>query len=84
MPNPEDWVSTSDPANGTEFGGVPGLIQPPPHELTEAGSPSWERANYLRSIPSAELVDVGTDDRGNTIRDWGSSYEAPPSTLVRP
>lgn len=29
--NSQDLVSTEDPERGSEFGGVPGLIQPPPH-----------------------------------------------------
>lgn len=29
--NSRDLVSTEDPADGSEYGGVGGVIQPPPH-----------------------------------------------------
>lgn len=69
MPKPEEWVSTVDPSTGSEFGGVPGLIQPPPHEMTVD-----EKAIYMKSLPADELVDQA----------WVSTYDAPDSTQVRP
>ena len=69
MPKPEEWVSTGDPSTGSEFGGVSGLIQPPPHEKDAA-----ETSAYMRSIPADEFVDQA----------WVSTYDAPPTTQVRP
>jgi hypothetical protein len=45
---------------GTEFGGVPGLIQPIPHEMTPA-----ERRTYMVHVPADE-----TDEAGNTVSTW--------------
>lgn len=33
-PESKSHISEFDPNNGSEFGGVPGLIQPEPHSLT--------------------------------------------------
>lgn len=49
-------VSEEDPAFGSEFGGVGGIIQPPPHEPTPA-----ERRMQLMHVPTQDLettVDV--------------------------
>lgn len=79
MPNPEDWVSTVDPTTGSEFGGVPGLIQPAPHTMDVA-----ETAAYARSIPADQMIQVGTDARGRPIMGFASTYEAPATDLIRP
>jgi len=50
--NSRDLVSTEDPATGSEFGGVRGLIQPPPHVPTAS-----ER---LRMIYAIDHNDDGT------------------------
>lgn len=70
-PKPEEWVSTQDPSTGSEFGGVPGLVQPAPHDMTDV---PHETANYIKSIPAAEYVDGA----------WVSTYPAPATELVRP
>jgi hypothetical protein len=49
-------VSEHDPETGSEFGGVPGMIQPPPHEPTPS-----ERLRQLYQISTQDLettVDV--------------------------
>lgn len=49
-------VSEEDPAFGSEFGGVGGLIQPPPHEPT-----AREKLMQLHAIGTQDLeqtVDV--------------------------
>lgn len=71
MPKPEDWVSTVDPTTGSEFGGVPGLIQPAPHDMADV---PYETANYAKSVPDAEYVDGA----------WVSTYAAPDTQLIRP
>lgn len=48
----KDLVSTADPDRGSEFGGVPGLVQPPPHK--PSGS---ERLSMIYAIDS---LDDGT------------------------
>jgi hypothetical protein len=50
--NSRDLVSTEDPATGSEFGGVAGLIQPPPHVPSAS-----ER---LRMIYAIDPLDDGT------------------------
>jgi hypothetical protein len=67
--SPEDWVSTEDPATGSEFGGVPGLVQPPPHELD-----THETTGYMKAVPVDEYVDGA----------WTSTYDVPPTQMVRP
>lgn len=47
-----DLVSTDDPAGGSEFGGVGGVIQPPPHAPT-----SSERLSMIYAI---DPTDDGT------------------------
>jgi hypothetical protein len=68
MPKPEEWVSKVDPSTGSEFGGVPGLVQPPPHEMDVA-----ETANYMKSVPADEFVDQA----------WVSTYDVPPTQMVK-
>jgi hypothetical protein len=49
-------VSQVDPEQGSEFGGVPGMIQPPPHEPT-----SSEKLKQLYQVGTQDLetqVDV--------------------------
>lgn len=50
--NSRDLVSTTDYRTGTEFGGVDGLIQPPPHRPTAA-----ERLHMMYAI---DPTDDGT------------------------
>lgn len=47
-------VSTDDPARGSEFGGVGGLIQPPPHAPSAS-----ERLSMIYAI---DPMDDGTRD----------------------
>lgn len=44
-----DLVSTDDPADGSEFGGVSGLIQPPPHKPSAS-----ERLSMIYAIDPAD------------------------------
>ena len=53
----KDLVSKEDPNNGSEFGGVGGLIQPPPHAPT-----SSERLSMIYAI---DPMDDGT--RPNSV-----------------
>lgn len=50
--NSRNLVSTEDPADGSEFGGVGGLILPPPHSPT-----SSERLSMIYAI---DPMDDGT------------------------
>lgn len=43
--NSRDLVSTEDPDDGSEYGGVGGLIQPPPHTPTAS-----ERLSMIYAI----------------------------------
>lgn len=52
MPEPDDWYSSVPTEKGSEFGGVPGLIQPPPHELTVE-----EKSKVMRSVPAVTIRD---------------------------
>jgi len=45
-------ISTDDPATGSEFGGVSGLVQPPPHNPS-----AGERLNMVYAI---DPMDDGT------------------------
>jgi hypothetical protein len=43
------WVSSPFPRGGSEYGGVPGLIQPPPHDIKDS---AYEQASLaVRSEP---------------------------------
>lgn len=53
----KELVSTDDPATGSEFGGVGGLIQPPPHNPSAS-----ERLSMIRAI---DPMDDGT--RENSV-----------------
>ena len=81
MPKPDEWVSTVDPATGSEFGGVPGLVQPLPHVLTDSAA---DTANYMKSVPADEMVQAGVDQLGNPIMEFASTYDVPPTQQVRP
>lgn len=45
-------TQASRPADESEFGGAPGLIQPPPHKLT-----SSEEARLMRKVNPADAED---------------------------
>jgi hypothetical protein len=56
IPRPlsEDLISDEDYRTGSEFGGVPGIIQPPPHVPTAS-----ERLHMIYAIDPS---DPGTED----------------------
>jgi hypothetical protein len=56
--NSKDLVSKEDPATGSEFGGVGGLIQPPPHVPSAS-----ERLSMIYAI---DPMDDGT--RPDSVR----------------
>ena len=80
-PRPEDWVSTVDPATGSEFGGVPGHVQPLPHDMLN--SSVHEVRNYIVSIPADEVVQSGVDQRGVPLYEFASTYDVPPTQMVK-
>mgnify|MGYP007024035125 CR=1 FL=1 len=45
-------MTTPDPDRGSEYGGVPGLIQPSPHD--PADSPSETRFLMMRTNPAGD------------------------------
>ncbi len=49
-----DLISTTPASEGSEFGGVPGLIQPPPHSLTPS--------EILQQIHNIDPSDDGTHE----------------------
>jgi hypothetical protein len=49
-------MTTPDPNGGSEYGGVPGLVQPPPHEPTAS-----EKLSALYAIEPTDALTVPPD-----------------------
>lgn len=66
--NSRDLVSTDDPALGTEYGGVAGIIQPPPHTPTAS-----ERLSMIYAIdPDDDGTQEGSVVAPELVGDFSS------------